>query len=153
MSNDKKAKLKTVLQKQINTITVSEEGEILAEDLEYKNFKYLVNSKEEFFLLYSSIFSVFCDLNGVEIKLFAKLLEMFNVSYFSITKPLKIKIAEKIKCSPRSLDNAIKSLIDANLIYRDNRTLYLINPRYAWKGSTKDRNFNLQILLEKCPDC
>lgn len=134
-------------------MVVSEDGEILSEEVDVKKFSHTVNSKEEFFLIYSSIFSVFYNLNGVEIKLFARLLEMFNVTYFAITKPLKVKIAEKIGCAPRSLDNAIKRLIDVGLIYRDEKTVYQINPRYAWKGHTKDREFNLRVFLTKCLEC
>lgn len=117
---------------------------------------YLANSKEEFYLMYSSmVVSVLKKSHDVKIKLFAALLERYGRGQeFSMSKGLKKIIAEETDCKPRSFDTAFTYLVKNNIIVRITPQLYRINPRHVFQGSSSERNNQLKVVLELyCKDC
>lgn len=132
---------------------LTEDGELL--DSIVNTTKYLANSKEEFYLMYSSLVVVLEQSTDVRIKLFAGLLKRYSAGQeFSLSNALKKRIAEETGCSYRSFDNATKYLSDNNIIVKLGDGLYRINPRHIFKGSTLERNKQLKIVLElHCKDC
>lgn len=131
----------------------SETGEILDETIN-KN-KYIANSAEEFYLMYSSMVLILKKSTDVRMKLFAALLERYSKGQeFSIPKSLKEILAKEVDCSARSFDSAITSLAEDMVIIRTDRSLYRINPRHVFQGSSNERNGQLKAVIELyCPNC
>lgn len=128
-------------------------GEIINETLNVS--KYIANSAEEFFLMYSSMILILKGSTDVRMKLFAALLERYSKGQeFSIPKSLKERLADELKCSVRSFDAAVTSLTSDKIIIRTDRSLYRINPRHVFQGSSSERNNQLKAVLElHCPNC
>lgn len=135
------------------TVVDSETGEIL--DVKINKIKYLANTKEEFYLMYSSMVLILKSSSDVKMKLFASLLERYSTGQeFAMNKSLKELIAKETMCKPRSLDVAFTSLIRDNIVVRLDYYLYKINPIHVFKGSSHDRNNQLAAILELyCPTC
>lgn len=148
----KKSFLKTA-STQTNTIVDSDTGEIL--DVTTNKTTYIANSKEEFYLMYSSMVLILKGSSDVKMKLFAALLERYSKGQeFSMSKSLKEIIAKETDCKPRSLDSAFTTLIRKNVVVKINTQLYKINPRHVFQGSSSNRNDALKAILELgCKDC
>lgn len=135
------------------TQTVSEEtGEIL--DVTTNNSLYLANTKEQFYLMYSSMVLILKQSSDTKMKLFAALLERYSSGQeFAMNGGLKIIIASETNCNSRSLDNAFTFLIKENIVVKINKGLYRINPRHIFQSSSLDRNNNLKAVLTICKNC
>lgn len=94
-------------------------------------------------------------MKGPEIKVYAYLLANYNFdTTIAIVKGIKKEMVDKMGGSTRTIDNALVTLTQKKLIYTTGRAMYKLNPRYAFKGSTGDRNRLLKVILEmECPDC
>lgn len=146
MEHEKGAHLKTG-HTHVETVIESATGEIL--DTRINKHTYLANSKEEFYLMYSSMVLILKGSSDVRMKLFASLLERYSQGQeFSMSKSLKEIMAKECDCSPRSFDSAFTSLIKDEIIVKLNTQLYQVNPRHVFQGSTHDRNSSLKALLE-----
>lgn len=117
--------------------------------------KYLANSKEEFYLMYSSMVLILKSSSDVRMKLFAALLERYSQGQeFTMNKALKLIMSEETGCKPRSFDAAFTSLLKDNIVVKINKQLYKINPRHVFQGSSSDRNNALKAVIELgCVDC
>lgn len=136
-----------------NTIIDRETGEILSQTT--NKDKYLAGSKEEFYLMYSSMVIILKSSSDVRMKLFASLLERYSKGVeFGMSADLKKIIASETGCSPRSLDSAMTDLVEKNIIVKLGRSLYRINPRHIFQGSSDNRNRELLAVIElHCPNC
>lgn len=116
---------------------------------------YLANTKEEFYLMYSSMVLILKGSTDVKMKLFAALLERYSKGQeFSMSKSLKLIIAQETNCKPRSFDTAFSHLIKDNIVVKISSQLYRINPRHVFQGSSNERNNQLKAILELyCTDC
>lgn len=148
----KRAYLKTGLTDRL-TVVDSQTGEVLNEIV--KKHKYLAKSKEEFFLVYVSLLGIFKKLSHPETKVYCYLLENHIIgANIAITNKLRVIIGKETKLSPGTVSNALGFLTEKRLIYSPQRGLYKLNPRYAYQGSTADREKLLKFILEvECPDC
>jgi len=129
-----------------------ETGEVISET--EKQHTYMAGSKEQFFLMYATTLSIiYKDLSGPEIKLYAYLLDHYQFgTSIVITKPLKEEIGAVIGLKVGTIDNALNSLVATGLIYRTVKTMFKLNPRYAFKGSQQDRSKQLKFIIEvECP--
>lgn len=132
----------------------SDTGEVL--DVTINKSTYIANSKEEFYLMYSSMVLILKSSSDVRMKLFASLLERYSQGQeFSMSKGLKDLIANETGCKSRSLDTAFTKLLDDNVIFKlPNTRLYKINPRHIFQGSSSNRNNALKAIIELgCKDC
>lgn len=147
-----KAYLKTVY-KHTHDIVDTDTGEVV--DTSIKEHSYLANSREEFFLTYSSLMMILQGSADNQVRLLAYLIEKYsNGQEFSNTKDFRDIISERIDCSPRSLERSFKNLLSKGFIYKIKGTTYAINPRHVFKGSSSDRKKALKLVLEiHCPDC
>jgi hypothetical protein len=147
-----KSILKTSGTNTVQTVD-SESGELL--DVTVNKTTYLANTTEEFFLMYSSMVLILKGSTDVRMKLFASLLERYSKGQeFSMSKAFKIIMAEECGCKPRSFDLAFTNLIKDHIVIKLGPSLYKINPRHVFQGSSSDRNKSLKAILElNCPEC
>jgi hypothetical protein len=144
----------------LKTLSVSERervdrdtGEILDKTL--NKITYLANSKEQFYLMYSSMVLILKKSSDSRMQMFASLLERYGRGQeFYLGNTLKSIISKETKCSPRTLERAFTSLIKDNIIVKVGLRCYRINPRHIFKGSRKNRNKALKAIIELgCKDC
>ncbi|MGL4977029.1 MAG: replication/maintenance protein RepL [Cetobacterium sp.] len=144
--------LKTASTTIIQTLD-SETGELL--DQKINKTTYLANTKEEFYLMYSSMVIILKQSSDIKMKLFASLLERYSSGQeFAMNGSLKNLIASETGCNPRSFDNAFTFLVKNNIIVKINSQLYKVNPRHVFQGSSKDRNQELHAIIKLgCKEC
>lgn len=132
---------------------VTSDGEVLEQDI--KNVRYLAATKEEFFLIYSSMLGVLSKLTLPQVRVYAFLLENYNIgSPIAITIGLKEIISIRQNIAVKTISNSLTGLVESRLLFKTAKGMYKLNPRYAFKGSTRDRNSMLKVILEvECPDC
>lgn len=146
-----KSHLKTSI-KEITNVIDSETGELL--DTEIKEHTYLANTKEEFFMGYSALIGVFMKMNQAEIRIFGYCLRFAKGVKFDISKKMRISMAHEIDINERTIHNTLPALLEKKLLFVHTDGLYQINPRYAYRGSTSERNQALQAVLKlHCKDC
>jgi hypothetical protein len=136
-----------------DVIVDSGTGEVV--DIIVNRSTYLANTKEEFYLMYSSMVLILKGSSDVRMKLFASLLERYSKGQeFSMSKSLKTIIAKETGCKPRSFDSAFTYLLKENIIVKIDSQLYRVNPRHVFQGSSSERNNQLKAVLELyCKDC
>jgi hypothetical protein len=143
--------LKTGKEEVIRTI---EDGQVVDETM--KVHTYLAANKEQFFIGYASMLGmVYEQLTGPEIKVYAYLLDKYNSgSTIGIVKGVKEEMTKAIKIKLGTIDNALSGLVKKRMIYSTGKAVYKLNPRYAFKGPTANRDRLLKYILEvECPDC
>lgn len=149
-----KSYLKTGSVHNEKTLRVDEETGEVVEELNLVKHKYLV-SKDKFFLAYSYLIDVLKDCKDLKIKTYAYLLENYKAGTpFQVGLPIKRVMAERFNCSVASISNTLTVLKEEKLVYSPSRGLYMLNPRYAFKGSSKERDKQLKVIIELgCKDC
>ena len=149
--NKKKSYLATGIQER--TIVINQDGEVL--DDHVKKHTYIANSKEEFMILYVSVLPIFIDLSNPAKSTYAYLLSNYNSeTIFEIGGGVRSLIAKRVGMSLSAIANGLTELKEAGLITTHSKGMYQINPRYAFKGSTHNRNKALKAIIEiGCKDC
>lgn len=134
--------------------TVDENGEVVEDEPVVHRVSYMAG-KDQFYLMYSYFIDVLMSSKDMKLKVFAYLLEKYNAgTEFQLGNPIKKIIAEKLNTSVSAVSNTITQLKRDNLLYSPDRGLYILNPRYAFKGSSNERNKQLKIIIELgCKDC
>ena len=137
---------------EVTTTIDADTGAIL--DSNIKHHTYLANTKEDFLLLYSAILSIFNHMEQSEIRVLSFLLQYADGTVFSVDKSIRKEIGVKTGLSERTVYNTVKVLEGKKLIFKHATGAYQINPRYAFKGSTHERNHQLKTIIELgCTDC
>lgn len=134
--------------------TVDEQGTVIDETT--IKHKYLAATKEQFFIGYVSLLSVMAkELTGPEIKVYAWMLNKYSSgTTIGMVKGIKEEMATDIGIKLGTIDNALSGLVSKFMIYSTGKAMYKMNPRYAYKGPTADRNKALKYVLEmECPHC
>ncbi len=148
------SKLKTRVTEVINNVD-SGTGEILSTEI--KKHTYITDDKEQFMLLYTKLLSIFQDTEMTlpEIRVFSHLLEIWNFSQeYEIGRSTCVLLGEKFKLKPESVRNAVYKLKDRGLIFSRKPKLFMLNPRYAFKGSSMLRKEALKTIITLgCKDC
>ena len=144
--------LKTVYSES-NTTIDSESGEVL--DVQVKEKKILVETREEFIQVYTSIEAKIINMSLSEERVWMyTLLHCDKQNIIRITTYDKKIIDEKWGLSPSTVANSITKLAELGLLIRLERATYRVNPRYAWKGNSHDRGMMLtHVLTIECPHC
>lgn len=147
----KKSFLKTQLT-EVNSIVDMQTGELVEQTI--KKHTYIANCKEDFLLLYSSILGIFQRMEQSEIRVFSFLLQYATGTKFSVNKPIRLEISKQTELNERTVYNTIKKLEDKKLIFKHDTGAFQVNPRYAFKGSSLERNNQLKLIIELgCKDC
>lgn len=153
MSTKKFAHYKQNVVEKLSYVDVST-GEVVGTDL--KKHGYIANDRESYFLMYSSLVTLFMeDVSLPEVKVYSYLLCNYQIgTTFALNGAVKSVIQEKFKLARKTVDNTLSKLKTKNLVYSPSHTLYIINPRYAYKGSTSNRKSSLKAIIELgCKDC
>lgn len=127
-----------------------ETGEVFTGTTEEKTFHAFkkVKNYSDFIMVYLNDVSNFLKIeNGTQIQLLALIWkestlnnpEINQGNVMAILKDDKKRWSEQLNCSIRTIDNAISALVDKNLILREGRGKYKLNPVYYFKGSNTDR--------------
>lgn len=151
MKNDIVKAVKT----EIDRIVDPETAEVL--EVETKYIQILINP-DEFALVYAGLWNVLLEqpLSKSDIDLFGYLIQHYaDGTMFSIPTQMKELLAKKTGKSASSYSNSVRHLVKYRLIIpiAPNSRTYTINPRYAFKGSSGDRNRAVIELVKKCKDC
>lgn len=148
----KKSYLKTKITQTTEVVNV-DTGEVIETNV--KKHSYIANSKEEFFLLYVNALPIFIGLSHPAKTIYAYLLKDYtSKTLFEIGSGLRGVMKEQLGIASSTIANALTELVEHNLLYSPKRSMYQINPRYAFKGSTSDRNEALKAIIELgCKDC
>lgn len=108
----------------------------------------------------SSIFMDFLTFHGTlaEIKVFAYLLENYGTGVFiSINKTIKEEICEATGLSNiNTIGNVLTNLQTKKMpmLFKKGRGTFILNPRYAFKGSSKTRDKELMAIIKLgCTNC
>lgn len=138
---------------EISTVVDERTGEVISENI--KKHSYIANSKEAFMLLYVNMLPIFIKLSPSAKDVYVYLLMTYNAgTMFEIGIGSRVTIAEYIDISTSAVANAITELKRMQFIYSPRKSMYQLNPRYAFKGGTKERNKSLKALIELgCKDC
>lgn len=127
-----------------------ETGEVISE----KNFNIVVDSKDQFILIYCKLLLLYKDMRGADIKVLAGILLQSNWDTNSIilNKATKTIIAESMGLSYNTVHNSVYSLSDQNILIKDTNyargALYYVHPDYAWKGERSKQRARLKFVLE-----
>lgn len=127
-----------------------ETGEIVSE----KTVSVIVDSKDQFILMYCKLLLLYKDMKGADIKVLAGILLQSNWDTNSIVlnKATKTIIAESMGLSYNTVHNSVYSLSDQNILIKDTNyargALYYVHPDYAWKGERSKQRARLKFILE-----
>ena len=143
--------LKTGTTEVITTID-GNTGEVL--DVDIKKHTFIANNKETFFIGYSALIGAFMEMSQAEIRIFGYTLRFAKGVHFDISKKIRLDIAAFTGLNERTILNTIPSLLKKKLLYKHQSGLYQVNPRYAFQGSSNERNDQLKAIIELgCRDC
>jgi len=128
-------------------------GEIV--DVSSKDIKIVVNS-EDFCLVYAGLWNVILDnpMSKSDIELLSYIIKNYSDGTpFCITQYVKERVAQKTGKSKTTYDRSTAALKKYKLIIPVSGRTYILNPRYAFKGSSTNRKKALVELVEVCKDC
>jgi hypothetical protein len=146
----------------INTITKEttvinvnpDTGEVLSSESNIitQNLKYKTSTQEEFWFMYASFLDVMIGKNkpsAIAKDIFFWILKTYPGVFgkLSLTKEIKEDMAKDLEYTIGSINNNLPSLIKSGLILKEGRNCFRVNPKYVFKGYSKDRDLLLKIEL------
>lgn len=94
------------------------------------------------------------EMSQAEIRIFGYCLRFAKGVHFDISKKIRLDISNLTGLNERTVLNTLPSLLERGLLYKHSNGLYQLNPRFAFEGSTTERNHQLKILIELgCKEC
>jgi predicted transcriptional regulator len=147
-----KSHLKTSHTKVIETFD-KETGEFI--DQEVITHKYLTTDKESFYLIYSSLIGLLGEISNPSVKVLSYILLNYKTdTQFELGAASRNMIASKMNLGASSVANALTELKTCNILYSTMKSVYQINPRYAYQGSSSDRKNSIRAIIELgCRNC
>lgn len=127
------------------TLIDKETGEVLS--MNTKQVKLLLD-KTKFALVYTTMWDALigADLSKSDIELFSYLVSNYgDGTIFTINSYIKEEISKKSGKKVSSYNNSTRKLLSKELILRKSKKNYIINPVYAFQGSSNTRK---KIVLE-----
>lgn len=130
-----------------------ETGELI--DQEVITHKYITNDKESFYLVYSSLIGLLGEISNPAVKVLSYVLLNYKTdTQFELGATSRKMIASKMNLGASSVANALTELKSCNILYSTMKSMYQINPRYAYQGSTSDRKNAMKAIIELgCKNC
>lgn len=142
----------------VRTVIDTETGELIEVPVT-KTIVYIAGDKDSFYLIYSKFISLIIEdeLSLPDIKVFAYLLKVYGVGVpIVLGKPIKEVMAKELKLKLNTINNSISSIsnLPTPLLFRKKTSLYYLNPRFAIKGSSSERDNQIKVLFELgCKNC
>lgn len=102
---------------------------------------------DEFMMIYPDLLPIIMKMEQSEIRVYGYLLRYANGVSFSISKSLREQMGKEIDLNERTIYNTLIVLRDKKLLFFKDG-LYQLNPRYAFRGSSADRNNALKAIIE-----
>jgi hypothetical protein len=123
-----------------------------------KTHTFVAGDSDTFYLTYVKFLSLVVEeLTGPEIKVFTHLLLTYGTGVsIALIKEIKMEISVKTGLKLSTIDNVLSALAkkDIPLIFRKSKSVYYLNPRYAFKGSSSERNNQMRIIFDLgCKNC
>lgn len=106
--------------------------------------------QEEFFITYTTLIGALNKLTKMEEKVlrYACVYCAANINEIAFVKAKKDEISKQLGCkSPQAIANAVSGLKKKNILIPIGSGIYLINPKYFWKGNTEKRLNALKYYL------
>ena len=136
----------------------AETGELISVPVT-KTVSYVAGDKDSFYLIYSKLISLILEdeLSLPDVKVFAYLLKTYGVGVpIILSKSIKEIMIDELKLKMSTINNAISSIsnLPTPLLFRKASSLYYLNPRFAIKGSSSERDTQMKVLFELgCKNC
>lgn len=134
----------------VNNYIDSNTGELLDTSVETKHTKIVTHRGDEFASIYSSIIAAMKGLSTSAKSLLTYIALKSNINTNEITL-VKSKLEELSKDSELSIPTIkrnIRILVEKDILIKKGSGLYLVNPKYFWRGSADNRNKKLKYILE-----
>ncbi len=144
-----------------NVVVDSETGEILESTTSTSHsMQFFKKCKEdEFIMVYLHDLSGFLNIdNGTQIKLLSIIWrevhynnpDLNDGNVLAILIDDKKRWADALHVTVRTIDNALSALVKKGLLLSDARSKYRLNPKYYFKGTSKDRQriLNLSVTYD-----
>jgi hypothetical protein len=127
----------------------------IAEDEDVMRDVIVVEGIEQFVQLRLEILAVIDKLTPIEVKLlcYMSLNSIFNKNLFHHNSISLKEMSAKTGVHPQTIKTNLASMVEKKFVVREQRGVYLINPKYAWKGGKEERVKCLKHLFEICLDC
>lgn len=135
---------------------ISEDGELLDSSEDIKTHKLVFNSKESFSFMYAFFLGLLDDLDNTTIKVLSwcSINCTYNSNIVNLTKPMCEKITSLYGIQYQTIKNSITKLKKKNILIALGSGTYCINPRYVWRGESKERLKTMKYILEmECSEC
>ena len=120
-------------------------GEIVGSNV--TTHKYLANNKEEFFLAYAGLIGVLMNMTQAEVRVFGYCLKYKNTE-FDISKKVRMHMSKEVSVNERTILNTLPILIEKGVLLFTDDEMYMLNPRYVFYGSSKDRAGSMKTVIE-----
>lgn len=128
-------------------VTDSQTGEILQSTKELGIVR--VVAADEFIKVYLSDISGIIGIgSGKDRDILACFFQIagYGTNEFFAVKSVKEKIATALNTTLGNIDNAIKKFCSKNILIRKDRSVYILNPKYFFKGEDIKRNEVLTLV-------
>lgn len=140
----------------INNFIDAVTGEILDTQEDVKHHKIAVTNKDMFFMWFAEVSGIIDNLDRVEMTLihWCGTNASYNENMVNLTKPACDMITKKHGIGYGTIKNAVSRLAKKKILIPLGSGTYRVNPRYFWKGDTKNRTKTMNFILEvECEDC
>ena len=146
-----KSYLKTVSKQSV--IITGPGGEVLGQ--ENHLVEVMTKDKEQFFLVYSSLIGLLGSMSNCSVKVLSYLLLNYKSgSSFEIGGATRRMIGEKMGLSLSGVANALTELKNNKIVYSESKSIYMLNPRFAFQGTRAERGEALTAIIKLgCKGC
>lgn len=141
------------------TVVDTETGEVserLTENVNLHSVKKVKNYSDFIMVYLEDLSSILKIENGTQIQLLSIIWKESTINnpetnqgnVIAILKDDKERWSKQLKCSLRTIDNALSALVQKDLILRSGRGKYKLNPKCYFKGANTDRLKILNCKIE-----
>jgi len=121
-----------------------------------KKVVFDVGNEHTFSMMYITFLTVIDELSITEIRVltWCTLNCVYNRNIVNLNTYSYTQIQELYNISYQTCRNIVSTLTKKQMLVRISKGTYRINPRYFWKGLTKDREGVLKLMIEtECSTC
>lgn len=142
----------TVVNNYLDSVT----GELIETHVDVKTHKIVLDSKDQFAFMYSTLIGSLQGLNGSDVKLlmYCTLNCTYNTNVVALNSHFLKLASQQTGVSLGSLKNSLTVLHRKNILIKLGGATYRVNPKYFWRGESAERVATMRFVLEvECPTC